>query len=165
MSRPELSLGELPEMRLGRLPVMEPSPDLWERIAAAQRTRARRRRRLRHAATLCAALVGVLVLFASADRFGAFDEHDSATAIDWQARAQALELQLRALRTGASPQQGSDALATDLQNELALVDAALQTAYDDGATHDRVDALWKRRSELLSVLLAARRHDIRISRI
>ena len=163
MSETELSFGELPRMRLGKLPVMEPSPDLWERIAGAQRVRLRRRRRLRRLGALGAGILGIVLLFGSAVRFGAVDRPGSVAAVDWQARAQALELQLHALR-GTAP-EGSGALPADVQNELVLLDAALQAAYDDGAAHDRVDALWKRRSELLSVLLAARRHDLRISRI
>jgi hypothetical protein len=95
---------------------------------------------------------------------GWFGRTQSSVDVDWQARAQALELQLRALDAGASARAGAPT-AVDAQNELALVDVALQSAYDEGAEQQRVRALWKRRSELLSALVNARRQNMEISRI
>jgi choline dehydrogenase-like flavoprotein len=159
---PEAELNfDQPRMRLGRLPVMEPSADLWQRIVAEQDRRRRRSRGRRLAALGGTAVVAGTFLIGLLS--GAFDRRAAEQAIDWQARAQALELQLRA-QSPASHDRGAD-FAADAQNELILVDSALQAAYDDGAGRDRVTALWKRRSELLSALLQARRQDLEISRI
>ncbi|HET7063346.1 MAG TPA: hypothetical protein VFI49_03655 [Rudaea sp.] len=84
--------------------------------------------------------------------------------VDWQARAQALELQLRALRdsTGA---RTDNAGALETQSEIARVDDALQAAYDTGAEKDQLELLWKRRSELLGALISVRQRHVEISRI
>jgi hypothetical protein len=84
--------------------------------------------------------------------------------VDWQARAQALELQLRALRdsTGA---HADNAGALEAQAEIARVDDALQAAYDTGAERDQLELLWKRRSELLGALISVRQRHVEISRI
>ena len=81
-------------------------------------------------------------------------------AVDWQARAQALELQLRALDAGRPADAHGDA-----DDELVRVDAALQAAYDDGGDRQQLEMLWKRRSELLNMLVRARAHNVEISRI
>jgi hypothetical protein len=149
-------------MRLDELPVLEPSADLWQKIAGAQQQR-RRRAHLRRIVLWCGSSVVVLAaLIVGAD--GWFARTQASVDVDWQARAQALELQLRALNTGASA-RAANAIAIDAQNELALVDVALQSAYDEGAEQQRVSALWKRRSELLSALVNARRQNLEISRI
>lgn len=143
-------------LQLRELPVAEPAPDLWPRIVArhTRRHRAARRRRngLGIAAGLAAAALGVAL--GVSWRGGTAPER-----VDWQARAQALELELRAT-TGAR-----GALSPDALGELARVDAALQAAYDEGADRARVGPLWKRRSELLSALLHAREQNVEISRI
>lgn len=160
MSSSELNEA-LPHLPLGRLPVVEPSPDLWPRIAAAQQQRLQRirtRRRLGFAGGGALALLIAIGLGSGVDRPVPRD------AIDWQARAQALELQLRAL-AASRPGGTAAALAGATQNELVLIDAALQAAYDNGSERTRIDALWKRRSELLGALLQARTHDVEISRI
>ena len=149
-------------MRLDELPMLEPSGDLWQKIVGAQQLRMRRAR-LRRMVLWCGSSVVVLAaLIVGAD--GWFGRTQSSVDVDWQARAQALELQLRALNTGASA-RAANAIAIDAQNELALVDVALQSAYDEGAEQQRVRALWKRRSELLSALVNARRQNMEISRI
>jgi len=163
MSSSELNDEALPRLPLGRLPVVEPAPDLWLRIAAAQQQRLRRirtRRRFGFAggAALAAALLIAIGLGSGVDRSVPRD------AIDWQARAQALELQLRALASNR-PGGTAAALVGATQHELLLVDAALQAAYDNGSERGRIDALWKRRSELLGALLQARTNDVEISRI
>jgi hypothetical protein len=162
MSDSELSFDALPRPALGRLPVVEPAPDLWQRIATAhqqrvQRARVRRRTAVFGGSALAAALLLALGL-------GGADRPAPRDAVDWQARAQALELQLRAL-AATRPTGPAAALAGTAQNELVLVDAALQAAYDNGAERERLDALWKRRSELLGALLQARSKDVEISRI
>jgi hypothetical protein len=61
--------------------------------------------------------------------------------------------------------QRSAPLSSDTQEELARVDFALQSAYDRGADKSELAPLWKQRSELLSVLLAARQQKLALTRI
>jgi hypothetical protein len=82
-------------------------------------------------------------------------------AIDWHARAQALELQLDALPLPVS----ADPATHLTESELARVDRHLQSAYDRGAQASEISPLWRRRSELLNVLLAVRRQKILSTRI
>ena len=165
MSNPDLTFRQLAQrLHLEQLPQAEPSPELWPRIAGAHRQRLRQARR-RRVGAWCSG-VGVLALAAligaSGDWFGMAQQ--PSASVDWQARAQALELQLRALN-GAASKHVDAAAGGDAQDELVLVDAALQAAYDEGVAQERVSALWKRRSELLDALLSARRHNMQISRI
>ena len=163
MSEPELSFHELTQrLRLGELPVGEPSPDLWQRIAARHAGRVRRTRVRRlvigsslAAVALVAALVvpGWLATTTTAER-----------DVDWQARAQALELQLRAL-PGNGDVRADNSGALEAQSEIARLDDALQTAYDTGAERNHLELLWKRRSELLGTLISARQRHVEISRI
>jgi hypothetical protein len=158
MSEPELSFHELTQrLRLRDLPDGEPSPDLWQRIADAHVGRMRRARMRRGiigsslaALTLLAVLVAPKWL-------------DAEREVDWQARAQALELQLRALRDNNAHADNAGALET--QSEIARVDDALQAAYDTGAEKDQLELLWKRRSELLGALISVRQRHVEISRI
>jgi hypothetical protein len=158
MSRSEVDPAESPRLRLGALPVLEPSPDLWPRIAAAQATvrRGTRRRRI-------GALLGCSAVLASAAWLALPIRH-AASNIDWQARAQALELEVRALEARDDPSQRL-VLSADARTELVRIDAALQAAYDTGAGAEDLGMLWKRRSELLSALLQARGQDFETSRI
>jgi hypothetical protein len=81
-------------------------------------------------------------------------------AVDWQARAQALEMQLNdALAQRDLP------VSVDTEEELERVDLALQAAYDRGANKTELVPLWKQRSELLSLLLAARQQQLALTRI
>lgn len=158
MSEPQLSFHEMAQrLRLRRLPVSEPSSDLWQRIADAHQSRLRRIRWRRGivgsglaAAALAAFLIVPLWLAPAA-------EGD----VDWQARAQALELQLHALAAGATDSGG----VLEAQSEIARIDSALQTAYDLGAEKEQLAPLWKRRSELLGMLLSVRQQHVEISRI
>ena len=132
-----------------------PPADLWPRIAATHLTRRRQRRGRRLAVAGGAlALVAALAFTASTRR------HAAAPAIDWQSRAQALELQLDALPTPVA----SEPLARLAESELAHLDGNLQAAYDRGAPARDLDPLWQRRSELLDALLSVRRqaHSSRI---
>ncbi|HEY2397276.1 MAG TPA: hypothetical protein VGH81_15045 [Rudaea sp.] len=165
MSEPDLTFHQLAQrLRLEQLPHVEPSAELWPRIARAHRQRLRQAR-VRRLSAWCGG-AGVLLLAALIGASGGwFDmRQPSSTTVDWQARAQALELQLRALNAAASRQVDA-AIGSDAQDELVLVDLALQAAYDEGAAQERLTALWKRRSELLDVLVSARRHNMQISRI
>lgn len=162
MSEPELSFDDLAQrLRLRELPIGEPSPDLWQRIADTHAGRVRRARRRRGViGSSLAVLALVAVLVAPKWLAPAATERD----VDWQARAQALELQLHALRDSTGARADDDgALAAQL--EIARVDDALQAAYDTGAERDQVTLLWKRRSELLGTLINVRQRHVEISRI
>jgi hypothetical protein len=162
MSEPELSFQHLAKrLRQSELPVGEPSPDLWQRIANTHSGRVRRarvRRGIIGSSLVVMLLLAVLVVpkwFAPSAM-----ERD----VDWQARAQALELQLRALRDSAGA-HADNAGALEAQAEIARVDDALQAAYDTGAEKDQLELLWKRRSELLGALISVRQRHVEISRI
>lgn len=143
-------------LRLRELSIAEPSADLWARIVARQEQRLRGARIRRVGLSVGAATLAAAAALAA----GVAWRHAATPAtIDWQARAQALELELRAA-DGARHRLSPDALS-----ELARVDAALQAAYDDGGAAARVTPLWRRRSELLSALLQARESNVEISRI
>lgn len=163
MSDSTLNNEALPRLPLGRLPVVDPAPDLWQRIAAAQQQRMRRAQRHRRFAFGGGASIAVAVL-AAIGFWHAAEYAAPRDAVDWQARAQALEMQLRAL-SASRPAGAAAVLVATTQNELVLVDAALQAAYDNGGDRERIDPLWKRRSELLGALLQARSKDVEISRI
>ncbi len=134
----------------------EDAKRLWSRIADEHLTRKRRRLRRRIGFATVLTTCAVVGVFVGLQRFPAHAQ------IDWQARAQALELQLDALgsNTSALLPVGSDA---DLHYSLNRVDRALQAAYDRHASNAELSSLWKRRSELLNTLLVARRgHLVRI---
>lgn len=162
MSEPELSFHEVTQrLRLRDLPVSEPSSDLWQRIAAAHHVRVRRarvRRGLIGSGFAAAVLAALLISPGWLARSPADGD------IDWQARAQALELQLHALEAAGNARIDS-AGALETQSEIARVDGALQTAYDAGAEEKQLAPLWKRRSELLDTLISVRQQRVEISRI
>ena len=147
---------------LANSPVVDdaPAPDLWPRIAAAHATRIRRRRTLRFSGIgLVATSALCAVLLIPGFRSGS---PDALASVDWQARAQALELQLDALPMPVEV-GNSHSIATVAQ--ISRLDSQLQTAYDGGAAHETIAALWKQRSELLSVLLSDRRQQPVVSDI
>ena len=133
--------------------ILPPSADLWSRIATAHQAR-RRRRAMRRIIGVGAAAVLVATI-----TVGVRWTREPA-AVDWQSRAQALELQLN-----AAVAQRNAPLSNDTQEELERVDLALQAAYDRGANKTELVPLWKQRSELLSVLLAARQQQLALTRI
>ena len=158
MSEPELTVRDLSRrLRIGELPVLEPASDLWLRIAATRNAQLRRARTRRVALSISAAAIVVALAVAAGAMLRA-----PASDIDWQARAQALEMRLRALDAAAVSTADAGAPA---EAELVRVDAALQHAYDGGADRVQLEALWKRRSELLGALLHARLEHAEISRI
>jgi hypothetical protein len=138
-------------------PTFVPAADLWPRIAAAYNARRQRRRMQRVGAAVAIMVIAVaLVVLPVASP-------KTAASIDWQARAQALEIELNALaRLHAN---GESAVAFDVEAELANVDGALQSAYDRGAQKEELAQLWKKRSAILSVLLAARQQQLTLTRI
>jgi hypothetical protein len=162
MSEPELSFRHLTRrLRLRDLPVGEPSADLWQRIAdthAGRVRRARVRRGIVGSGLAAIVLIAILVVP------GWLEPSATQRGVDWQARAQALELQLRALSDGGGA-HAENAGALEAQIEIARVDDALQAAYDTGAQRDQLELLWKRRSELLGALISVRQRHVEISRI
>lgn len=141
----------------------EPSADLWMRIEAAHATRTRRRRRQR----LVVGSAAGAVLFAAVALVGVHSlptGSNRGSEIDWQARAQALELQLQALqqeRASSTVAYASDPAAVELED----VDHRLQAAYERGAYSNELVPLWKRRSELLATLITARKEGLKLTRI
>ncbi|HEX6833477.1 MAG TPA: hypothetical protein VF132_08085, partial [Rudaea sp.] len=135
----------------------EPPAQLWARIEAAHGRRRRRRIGLRVGAASMFALAAVIVGVTHRAMERPRDE------IDWQARAQALETQLRTL---AQSERLPRAAATDATRaELLRVDLSLQAAYDRGARADELAPLWKRRSELLDALIEVREQGLALTRI
>lgn len=156
MSEPELTFRDLSRrLQAGELPEFEPTGDLWQRIASRRDAQVRRTRRI------VLAGAGASVLVACVALAGWLLQTRAPSDIDWQARAQALEIRLHAIDAAAS----ATGAWVPAEDELVRVDAALQRAYDGGADGAHLSALWKRRSELLDVLLQARQQHVEISRI
>jgi hypothetical protein len=152
MAEQELSLHEIVQ-RLPHAETAHVGADLWPRIAAAHLQRQRRRRVQRFAGFgLAAAAVLTVALAVPAWLM------KSAPAVDWQARAQALEVQLNTL-AARSDNNGV------VDTELARIDAALQSAYDRGAATNELVPLWKQRSDLLGAMLTARQQQVTLTRI
>ena len=134
--------------------MLPPSADLWQRIATAHVARKRRRAMRRIAGIGSAAVLVIAMVTVGIVKLR------EPPAVDWQARAQALEMQLNeALAQRDLPVTG------DTEEELERVDLALQAAYDRGADKTELVPLWKQRSELLSLLLAARQQQLALTRI
>jgi hypothetical protein len=130
--------------------------DLWPHIAAAHLARRRTRRIRRFAAG------GTAVALLIAVSFFGWQSQREAPTVDWQARAQALEIQLNQANAASQARQP---FASDTEVELARVDRTLQAAYDRGARKNELLPLWKQRSELLSLLLAVRQQQLALTRI
>jgi len=134
------------------------SAALWSRISVAHTRRVSRRRwqRLGVCAALAVAIASVALVYPR------HAQHE-AERIDWQARAQALELQLAMLQSehAAVVSIGAD----DIASELDTVDQRLRTAYEKGPPTEDVSPLWQRRSELLDTLLAARKQGLALTHI
>jgi len=152
MAEQELTLHEIVK-RLPHAETAQVGADLWPRIAAAHLQRLRRRRVRRLAGYGLAAAAVVAVALAVPAWLV-----KSAPAVDWQARAQALEVQLDAMAARSDNNGVVDA-------ELARIDAALQSAYDRGAAKNELVPLWKQRSDLLGALLTARQQQVTLTRI
>ena len=127
----------------------EPPVDLWSRIEAAHGTRVRRRRLRRFLAggMFSAALGGAVAL--GGLRVASQMPNGSAS-IDWQARAQALELQLQALERdhGAVGRTVARYDAGPAATELADIDRRLQAMRKKGLI------TWERRGAFVVWSLA-----------
>jgi len=134
-----------------------PPSDLWTRIESTHRARVSRKHRRRlGGAVLACAMGSVLTL-------GFFQVRPAPQeVVNWQARAEALELQLHALQRDSQVTAGS---SSELESELGDIDRTLQTAYEGGAPSDQLTTLWKRRSELLDTLIVARKQNLLLTRI
>jgi hypothetical protein len=149
----DLSLRDLADTSAEPM-ILPPSADLWPRIAAAHVARKRRRAMRRIVGMGSAAVFLIAVVTANVVKTR------ETAAVDWQARAQALELQLNdAIAQRNAPPSG------DTEEELERIDLALQSAYDRGANKKELVPLWKQRSELLSVLLAVHQQQLALTRI
>jgi hypothetical protein len=135
------------------LGAVEPPADLWLRIERAHSGRRRRRVHLRLASA-------ALLTFAALGVFLAMPHAPGAT--DWQARSQALEIELRAIPVSAL---ADDAVTREARTDLERIDGSLQAAYDRGAHSSELVPLWKQRTELLSTLLAVRQQSAAVTRI
>ncbi len=134
-----------------------PSSDLWSRIETAHRVRgARRRTRRIGGAVMTCMMAGAVALGVAQFRPAPREP------VDWQARAEALEMQLHALQRDSQVVTNS---AGELESELGDIDRSLQTAYEGGAPASDLAPLWKRRSELLDTLIVARKQNLLLTRI
>jgi hypothetical protein len=149
MSCKELNLDELAQ----RLDAVEPPAGLWLRIERAHVVRRRRRVYLR-AATAAFLMFGAFGVFLAVPH--------TPGATDWQARSQALEIELRAIPVSVL---ADDSVTREARSDLERIDGALQAAYDRGARSNELVPLWKQRTELLSTLLAVRQQSAAVTRI
>ena len=156
MSEPEPNIHDLAARLQVSMAAHVPPADLWPRIASAHAARRWQRRRRRLAAAGGVLSVVAVLLFTAASWRRA-----SIPMIDWQARAQALELQLDSLPTPVA----NDPMARLAESELANLDHHLQAAYDRGAAPRDLKPLWQRRSQLLNALLSVRRQQVLPSQI
>lgn len=128
---------------LRALPVFAPDPNLWTRVVAQQRRRVRAQRwrqggfALAASAALCAALIGLPRPQPSAPPEMAAGQRES----------QVLESEWRHVAATLPPH------AARLMRVRAI-DAALQSAYDSGATEKELAPLWQERNQALRGLIA-----------
>lgn len=139
-------------------PDIEPPDTLWPRIEIARARTVRRRTFLRIGSAAAGTMCLALALWVGEQ---SMPKPQAAGTIDWQARAQALELRLRVL--GDNGQRG--AAADETRAELVRVDLSLQSAYDRGADEKELSPLWKRRSELLDTLVETREQRLAMTHI
>jgi hypothetical protein len=133
-----------PRRRLLALPEFEPPASLDARVLEAlQRPRPSRERWLGLA--LAATIAAAAVL---AWRVQPGDVPDADLA--WVARTRALESELAALRRDAP----ASPAVMQVEAQLARQDAALQAAYDRGATKAELETMWRERSQTLDILIA-----------
>jgi len=141
--------------RLAELPEFDPPAHLWARIDAA--VVARKRRRIWGAmatgGALAASAVFALMLVRPAATPG------SDVLVNLRSQSQRLETQL----ASATLVHTSATLGTEL--ELQRVESALQFAYDHGADTQELAPLWRRRVDLLAVLLQLQQPDQQLSQI
>jgi hypothetical protein len=144
----------------------DPPADLWPRIESARSRQLRRRLHMRNFAGFVSVGFAVVALFVGG-RWPATPLRNDDT-VDWQARAQVLELHLAAFDQNHNAQAGTGAF--DIEAELGEIDRRLQTTYESKSADpvrytNELAPLWKRRSELLNALILARRQGLAVTRI
>ncbi len=140
-----------PSPSWAELPEFDPPPDLWPRILALHR----RRRQRRIAGAIAAGLFGTaLAAYVLLERGPSAD----ASLAPLQARSTQLENELAALVPAASRDNPA-------RHELERIERALQRAYERGAAHGELAALWRQRNEQLGILLATRQQDMQVTRL
>jgi|GEM_PF-1513858 len=158
-----ISLAPSLRQRIAQAPA-EPPADLWARIEAAHFRRVRHRRVRRWTACsvgVVVLLVGVVVV--SPHRASLVQSGE--VEIDWQARAEALELQWHALDSKQGTSGTPTWNAEPAEVELGDLDRRLQLAYERAARKSELAALWKHRSELLDSLILARKQGLVLTHI
>lgn len=145
--------------RLAELPEFELPDTLWARIEAAHVARdvQRRRRFLGTAGGAIAASVALAAMLLHPLRAPQGDAPDLLGNL--RGESQRLEAQL----SGARLVHTSATLGTEL--ELRRLDTTLQRAYERGADNSELAPLWRRRVELLGVLLQLQLPDQQLSEI
>jgi hypothetical protein len=156
---PTIPSSESPGLAFLRAPPdIEPPDALWSRIETARARNVQRRTFLRIAGASAGTLGLALALWIGGHTI---NKPQTAGTIDWQARAQALELRLRLL--GDNGLRG--AATEETRAELVRIDLSLQSAYDRGGDEKELSPLWKRRSELLDTLIETREQRLALTRI
>lgn len=123
MSTPE----ERIKRRLVSMPPMPPAADLWPRLEQARRRRVNRFKNTVGSAAILLLCLALLPLVGSIDR-------QPAPA---------------PLATNSQTTAPQAVLDDDALEKIRALDRALQTAYDEGASDDEVEPLWKARQALL----------------
>jgi hypothetical protein len=141
--------------RLAELPEFDPPAHLWVRIDAA--VVARKRRRTWAAIAASGAIAASVAFALLMVRPVAAPSPDGLVTL--RSESQHLENQL----SSTSLVHSSATLGTEL--ELQRVESALQFAYDRGADTQELAPLWRRRVDLLAVLLQLQQPDQQLSQI
>lgn len=162
---PVSSLPEEFALRLAELPEFAPPQALRERIMHRLAPPARRRWPL--PAALAAAAVLALAMLLAPRLQGPDTAPPVVASADpvaaSQARSRALEADLAA--TPRDDAAGGSAGILAAEAELARVDLALQSAYDRNAPATELEPLWRQRTDLLGMLVAAYRNPASLVRI
>lgn len=142
---------------LGDLPEFAPDAALWTRIAEARRRQLGRRRFARVGGSLAAA-----VLFAAAivilPRPAPVAPDPATDLTAWLHQSQALEQEWSRLEPSPEAARG-------LRSPLRRIDAALQAAYDRGASDEELAPLWEARSKALRAMIDNRQDAVVTLRI
>jgi hypothetical protein len=141
--------------RLAELPEFDPPAHLWARIDAA--VVARKRRRTWGAAAAGGAIAASVAFALLLVRPVTTPAPDALVSL--RSESQHLESQLASTTLVHS----SATLSTEM--ELQRVESALQFAYDHGADTQELAPLWRRRVDLLAVLLQLQQPDQQLSQI
>lgn len=157
MSEPHVRFDSPVSPLLGRLPEFAADPALWSRIVSARQRQVGRRRMLSVGGSLAAAAVFALAVFVlpRPDPIAA----DTAGGLAaWLQQSQQLEQEWARLEPARDPAPGA-------RSPLRRIDAALQAAYDRGASDEELVPLWEARSQTLRAMIDHRRDAVATIRI